>query len=37
MRDTVRPTAVEGSAMIARPSAASAAPRMKSIWPPTPV
>ena len=25
-----------GSAMMARPSAARAAPRMKSIWPPTP-
>ena len=36
MRDTVPPAAVEGRAMIARPSSASAAPRMKSIWPPTP-
>ncbi len=37
MRDTPPPAAVDGSAMMARPSSASAAPRMKSIWPPTPL
>lgn len=34
----IRPSAaVAGSAMIARPSSASAAPRTKFIWPPTPL
>jgi hypothetical protein len=36
IRDAVPRAAVDGRAMIARPSGASAAPRMKSIWPPTP-
>jgi hypothetical protein len=36
MRETLPPAAVEGRAMIALPPSESAAPRMKSIWPPMP-
>jgi hypothetical protein len=36
MRETDPPAAVDGSAMIGRPSRDNAAPRMKSIWPPIP-
>ena len=36
IRENFPPPAVDGSAMIARPSGASEAPRTKSIWPPTP-
>lgn len=36
VRETFPPAAVDGRAMIARPSGARAAPRMKSICPPTP-
>ena len=36
MREAAPRAAVDGSAMIARPSAARLAPRMKSIWPPIP-
>ena len=37
MREILPSAAVEGRAMIGRPSSARAAPRMKSIWPPTPL
>lgn len=37
IRDRVPPAAVDGRAMIAFPCTAWAAPRMKSIWPPTPL
>ena len=36
MRETVPSLAVEGSAMMALPPCALAAPRLKSTWPPTP-